>query len=125
MNATSNLSTPSPLANPWVQLIIGVICMACVANLQYGWTLFVNPIDAITPGFHPWKHPPPLRACLLYGISPGVPLCGLHSELVSGPVLRASRRSGNRSEPNVTPSQMTPFAFSNSPKRRAANAPPL
>ncbi len=33
-------------ANPWVQLIIGVICMACVANLQYGWTLFVDPIDA-------------------------------------------------------------------------------
>jgi OFA family oxalate/formate antiporter-like MFS transporter len=36
----------SPLGNPWVQLIIGIICMACVANLQYGWTLFVNPIDA-------------------------------------------------------------------------------
>ncbi len=36
----------SPLGNPWIQLIIGVICMACVANLQYGWTLFVNPIDA-------------------------------------------------------------------------------
>jgi OFA family oxalate/formate antiporter-like MFS transporter len=35
----------SPFANPWVQLIIGVICMAAVANLQYGWTLFVNPID--------------------------------------------------------------------------------
>ena len=34
------------LANPWTQLIIGVICMACVANMQYGWTLFVNPIDA-------------------------------------------------------------------------------
>ncbi len=34
------------LANPWVQLAIGVICMACVANLQYGWTLFVSPIDA-------------------------------------------------------------------------------
>jgi MFS transporter, OFA family, oxalate/formate antiporter len=51
MNATSNLATrpqagTSPLGNPWVQLIIGVICMACVANLQYGWTLFVNPIDA-------------------------------------------------------------------------------
>jgi OFA family oxalate/formate antiporter-like MFS transporter len=29
-----------------VQLILGVICMASVANLQYGWTLFVNPIDA-------------------------------------------------------------------------------
>jgi len=36
----------SPFANPWVQLIIGVICMAAVANLQYCWTLFVNPIDA-------------------------------------------------------------------------------
>jgi OFA family oxalate/formate antiporter-like MFS transporter len=36
----------SPFANPWVQLVIGVICMAAVANLQYGWTLFVNPIDA-------------------------------------------------------------------------------
>jgi OFA family oxalate/formate antiporter-like MFS transporter len=39
-------SSKSALANPWVQLLIGVICMACVANLQYGWTLFVNPIDA-------------------------------------------------------------------------------
>jgi MFS transporter, OFA family, oxalate/formate antiporter len=44
MNA--NESAKSPFANPWVQLIIGVICMASVANLQYGWTLFVNPIDA-------------------------------------------------------------------------------
>jgi MFS transporter, OFA family, oxalate/formate antiporter len=46
MNASSNQSAPSALANPWVQLILGVICMASVANLQYGWTLFVNPIDA-------------------------------------------------------------------------------
>src|SRR5271165_5418120 len=44
-NSPTSTST-SALANPWVQLIIGVICMACVANLQYGWTLFVNPIDA-------------------------------------------------------------------------------
>jgi OFA family oxalate/formate antiporter-like MFS transporter len=29
----------------WVQLIIGIICMVMIANLQYGWTLFVNPID--------------------------------------------------------------------------------
>jgi OFA family oxalate/formate antiporter-like MFS transporter len=41
-----NVSAKSPFANPWVQLILGVICMAAVANLQYGWTLFVNPIDA-------------------------------------------------------------------------------
>jgi MFS transporter, OFA family, oxalate/formate antiporter len=46
MNASSKQSAPSALANPWVQLILGVICMASVANLQYGWTLFVNPIDA-------------------------------------------------------------------------------
>jgi OFA family oxalate/formate antiporter-like MFS transporter len=44
--AAKNSSTSSPFANPWVQLLIGVICMAAVANLQYGWTLFVNPIDA-------------------------------------------------------------------------------
>jgi OFA family oxalate/formate antiporter-like MFS transporter len=36
----------SVFANPWTQLIIGIICMAAVANLQYGWTLFVNPMDA-------------------------------------------------------------------------------
>ena len=29
----------------WGQLIFGIICMAMIANLQYGWTLFVNPID--------------------------------------------------------------------------------
>jgi MFS transporter, OFA family, oxalate/formate antiporter len=51
MNATSNptmspSANQSALANPWVQLVIGVICMACVANLQYGWTLFVDPIDS-------------------------------------------------------------------------------
>jgi OFA family oxalate/formate antiporter-like MFS transporter len=46
MNANLNSQpSTSPWANPWVQLVLGVICMACVANLQYGWTLFVNPID--------------------------------------------------------------------------------
>src|SRR5688572_21604795 len=29
----------------WLQLLVGVICMSMIANLQYGWTLFVNPID--------------------------------------------------------------------------------
>ena len=29
----------------WGQLLMGIICMAMIANLQYGWTLFVNPID--------------------------------------------------------------------------------
>src|SRR5215471_2362802 len=39
-----------PAAQPshsarWVQLVLGIICMASVANLQYGWTLFVLPIQ--------------------------------------------------------------------------------
>ena len=28
----------------WGQLFLGIVCMAMIANLQYGWTLFVNPI---------------------------------------------------------------------------------
>jgi MFS transporter, OFA family, oxalate/formate antiporter len=34
------------LHNRWVQLVLGIICMVMIANLQYGWTLFVNPIQA-------------------------------------------------------------------------------
>ena len=29
----------------WGQLVLGIICMVMIANLQYGWTLFINPID--------------------------------------------------------------------------------
>ena len=32
------------LHNRWVQLMLGIICMVMIANLQYGWTLFVTPI---------------------------------------------------------------------------------
>ena len=43
-------STPGALARPasyrWLQLFMGIVCMAMIANLQYGWTLFVNPISA-------------------------------------------------------------------------------
>jgi len=35
----------------WTQLIVGVICMVMIANLQYGWTLFVRPINAA----HGWS----------------------------------------------------------------------
>ncbi len=43
--------SPSPddarpaASNRWWQLTIGIICMSMIANLQYGWTLFVNPIN--------------------------------------------------------------------------------
>ncbi|MGO9172359.1 MAG: oxalate/formate MFS antiporter [Rhodomicrobium sp.] len=34
-----------PRAGRWLQLLAGIICMSMIANLQYGWTLFVDPID--------------------------------------------------------------------------------
>jgi OFA family oxalate/formate antiporter-like MFS transporter len=44
-NPQATSATPSSfLAQPWTQLVIGIICMVMVANLQYGWTLFVGPI---------------------------------------------------------------------------------
>ena len=46
MTATTEQRGTSPFANPWLQLIIGITCMVMIANLQYGWTLFVGPIDA-------------------------------------------------------------------------------
>src|SRR5260370_32283564 len=33
-----------PSAVRWLQLLIGIVCMVMIANLQYGWTLFVGPI---------------------------------------------------------------------------------
>lgn len=35
---------PGGIHGRWAQLVIGIVCMAMVANLQYGWTLFVNPM---------------------------------------------------------------------------------
>jgi MFS transporter, OFA family, oxalate/formate antiporter len=35
----------SGLSNRWAQLVMGIVCMAMIANLQYGWTLFVNPMS--------------------------------------------------------------------------------
>ena len=49
MTATT-IPTASPVAEAkyfrWLQLAMGIVCMAMIANLQYGWTLFVDPIDA-------------------------------------------------------------------------------
>ena len=36
---------PSIVRNRWIQLIVGILGMVAIANLQYGWTLFVGPID--------------------------------------------------------------------------------
>ncbi len=37
-----------PWHNRWAQLVFGIICMGLVANLQYAWTLFVNPMQIKT-----------------------------------------------------------------------------
>src|ERR1700686_4364370 len=34
-----------PASYRWMQLLMGIVCMSMIANLQYGWTLFVNPIS--------------------------------------------------------------------------------
>jgi len=44
MVTDSTSQTRSFFAQPWTQLVIGIICMVMIANLQYGWTLFVGPI---------------------------------------------------------------------------------
>src|SRR3984957_14219346 len=49
MPATAQPTAPPVAEAPyyrWLQLAMGIVCMAMIANLQYGWTLFVDPIDA-------------------------------------------------------------------------------
>jgi MFS transporter, OFA family, oxalate/formate antiporter len=41
---SQNASFAPALRGRWVQLWLGVLCMALVANLQYAWTLFVDPM---------------------------------------------------------------------------------
>jgi MFS transporter, OFA family, oxalate/formate antiporter len=45
MPARSGAIARASEATRWGQLLFGIICMVMIANLQYGWTLFVNPID--------------------------------------------------------------------------------
>jgi len=51
MNAITQRSDGGPFwKGRWWQLVIGMACMALVANLQYAWTLFVAPISTL----HHW-----------------------------------------------------------------------
>jgi OFA family oxalate/formate antiporter-like MFS transporter len=46
MNQPAGAAGPAnPGLRRWWQLFLGVVCMVMIANLQYGWTLFVNPIE--------------------------------------------------------------------------------
>ena len=47
----STTTASNPGNGRWWQLAFGVVCMMLIANLQYGWTLFVKPIQAA----HHWE----------------------------------------------------------------------
>ena len=38
-------TAPATPSNRWAQLVFGVVSMMLIANLQYGWTLFVKPMQ--------------------------------------------------------------------------------
>jgi OFA family oxalate/formate antiporter-like MFS transporter len=42
--STAPVAASTASASRWGQLIFVIICMVLIANLQYGWTLFVNPM---------------------------------------------------------------------------------
>src|SRR5262249_16055108 len=42
--AISRDQVRAPILGRWWQLSLGIICLSMIGNLQYGWTLFVNPI---------------------------------------------------------------------------------
>ncbi len=44
-HSDSSPKTGGFFSNRWTQLVLGIIGMAMIANLQYGWTLFVDPIS--------------------------------------------------------------------------------
>src|SRR5246127_2778780 len=44
--ASAASAAAGPASGRWLQLVIGIVCMVMIANLQYGWTLFVGPLDA-------------------------------------------------------------------------------
>jgi OFA family oxalate/formate antiporter-like MFS transporter len=43
--STVGVGTHASSTTRWSQLVSVILCMVLIANLQYGWTLFVNPIN--------------------------------------------------------------------------------
>src|SRR5262245_8020711 len=43
--ATEMRAAPAAMRYRILQLVVGIVCMVAIANLQYGWTLFVDPIN--------------------------------------------------------------------------------
>ena len=45
LSTTADTHAVASSATRWTQLIVCIACMILIANLQYGWTFFVNPIN--------------------------------------------------------------------------------
>jgi MFS transporter, OFA family, oxalate/formate antiporter len=45
VSTTADTRAAASSATRWTQLIVAIVCMILIANLQYGWTLFVNPMN--------------------------------------------------------------------------------
>ena len=53
MSVNQAAAKDAPPVNRWFQLIVGIVCMVMIANLQYGWTYFVVPMNEA----HQWGIP--------------------------------------------------------------------
>ena len=51
LRAGTAATTRVSASTRWGKLLVCIICMVMIANLQYGWTLFVNPINLV----HGWS----------------------------------------------------------------------
>jgi OFA family oxalate/formate antiporter-like MFS transporter len=48
-SGTAGTAVASQTNTRWIQLISCIVCMVLIANLQYGWTYFVNPLKEAHP----------------------------------------------------------------------------
>ena len=89
--------------NRWFQLVASLIAMIMIANLQYAWTLFVQPLQAGTG----WKLSDIQFAFTLFILFqtwvqpldgwPGYVMCALEAITGLAPALRPTRRDPSRS----------------------------
>ena len=75
----------------WIQLAASVLAMIMIANLQYAWTLFVNPIQTATH----WKLPEIQYAFALFVIFEtwAMPFTGWLIDLIGPRALAPGRHS--------------------------------
>ena len=86
--ASASEQTAASSTSRWWQLIFGIICMVMIANLQYGWTLFVDPMDA---KYH-WGRP--ANPDRILAVRADRDLAGSGRRLVRGPLRPADRGRG-------------------------------